>query len=79
MTQNLELSFVDTSLMNQDNVSDPTFFDQQVERAMKNKELDKDGTTRFVLRNLNTRTLLAGLLKMLFLADRALKRMKKLS
>lgn len=53
MTQNLELSFVDTSLMNQDNVSDPTFFDQQVELAMKNKELDKDGTTRFVLRNLD--------------------------
>lgn len=52
MAQDLDLSFVDTSLMNK-GVIGTIDFDTEVSNAMKKKEVYKDGSMRFILKDLD--------------------------
>lgn len=53
MAQDLDLSFVDLSVMNKNITTSPIDFDAEVANAMKEKKAYKDGSMRYVLKDLD--------------------------
>lgn len=53
MAQQLDLSFVDTSVMKKSTTESPINFDAEVAKAMRSKEKYKDGSMRYILKDLD--------------------------